>query len=150
MLFGCILNIINVSGKREQSKLRVLSLASVLTVEPLRGYGLSFFMIIPIPWQSADIRLKKLDIRVKPRRQVSKFHTDCHGVSRIYFLSWSIQQIFQLSHDYFYSVTLRRHPYAPLRHVRAICRLLCLHVSLERALHLVKLIHQSMIWVSFL
>ena len=93
---------------------------------------------------------KKLDIRVKPRRQVSKFHADGHGVSRIYFLSWSIQQIFLFSHDYFYSMTLRGHPYAPLRNVRTICRLLCLRCLLERALHFVKLVHQSMIWVSFL
>ena len=51
-------------------------------------------MIIPIPWQSADIRLKKLDIRVKPRRQVSKFHADGHGVSRILFLVCRFNRFF--------------------------------------------------------
>ena len=168
-------------------------------------------MIIPIPWYSADIRLKKLDIRVKPRRQVSKFHADGHGVSRILFLIFQFNRFFyflriisvpwysavirvkklwhlceslstckltrivaehhgflflvcqfngisQISQDYICSVILRDYPcektrtsvWRSLRHVRAICRLVCLHVSLERALHLVKLIHQSMIWVSFL
>ena len=51
-------------------------------------------MIIPIPWHSADIRLKKLDIRVKPRRQVSKFHADGHGVSRILFLVCRFNRFF--------------------------------------------------------
>ena len=116
-----------------------------------------FLRIISVPWYSAVIRVKKLWHLCESLStcKLTRIVAEHHG---FHFLVCQFNGISQISQDYICSVILRDYPcektrtsvWRSLRHVRAICRLVCLHVSLERALHLVKLIHQSMIWVSFL